>query len=52
MSLSSMSGRLQKGLIGYMLAHEQFTIPQIADIGVGAANSGFGLLATSDHFQP
>jgi len=46
------AGRLQKGLIGYMLAHEQFTLPQLMDIGTSAASSGFGLLATSDHFQP
>jgi hypothetical protein len=46
------AGRLQKGLIGYMLAHEQFTLPQLMDIGTSAAGTGFGLLATSDHFQP
>jgi len=35
-----------------MLAHEQFTLPQLVDIGAQAADAGFGLLATSDHFQP
>jgi TAT-translocated FGD2 family F420-dependent dehydrogenase len=39
-------------LIGFMLAHEQFPIPQLAEIGTTAAKAGFGLLATSDHFQP
>jgi TAT-translocated FGD2 family F420-dependent dehydrogenase len=39
-------------LVGYMLAHEQFTVPQLLDIGVAAVDAGFGLLATSDHFQP
>lgn len=39
-------------LIGYMLAHEQFTVPQLADLGAAAAQAGFDLLATSDHFQP
>ena len=38
--------------IGLMLGHEQFTGPQLTDIGVTAATAGFGLLATSDHFQP
>jgi TAT-translocated FGD2 family F420-dependent dehydrogenase len=38
--------------IGLMLGHEQFTGPQILDIGAAAANAGFQLLATSDHFQP
>jgi TAT-translocated FGD2 family F420-dependent dehydrogenase len=39
-------------LIGFMLAHEQFPIPQLTEIGTTAAKAGFGLLATSDHFQP
>jgi F420-dependent hydroxymycolic acid dehydrogenase len=39
-------------LIGFMLAHEQFTIPQLLDIGTSASQAGFGALATSDHFQP
>jgi TAT-translocated FGD2 family F420-dependent dehydrogenase len=39
-------------LVGFMLAHEQFPIPQLAEIGAAAAKAGFGLLATSDHFQP
>ena len=38
--------------IGYMLAHEQFPVAQLADIGAAAAGAGFDLLATSDHFQP
>jgi TAT-translocated FGD2 family F420-dependent dehydrogenase len=44
--------KLKKGLIGYMLAHEQFTVPELQEIGAAAAGAGFGLLATSDHFQP
>jgi len=39
-------------LIGFMLAHEQFTVPELCEIGGSAARAGFGLLATSDHFQP
>src|SRR3979411_1655169 len=39
-------------LVGLMLGHEQFTVPQLVDIGKTAAQAGFNLLATSDHFQP
>jgi hypothetical protein len=31
-------------MLGYMLAHEQFTVPQLATIGSRAAEAGFGLL--------
>jgi TAT-translocated FGD2 family F420-dependent dehydrogenase len=41
-----------KGLIGYMLAHEQFLVPELVNVGSRAAQGGFHLLATSDHFQP
>ncbi|MBV8392975.1 MAG: TIGR03557 family F420-dependent LLM class oxidoreductase [Alphaproteobacteria bacterium] len=43
---------LPRRTVGYMLAHEQFTLPELQEIGAAAARSGFGLLATSDHFQP
>lgn len=43
---------LTKKTVGYMLAHEQFKVPELAEIGRHAAEAGFGLLATSDHFQP
>lgn len=46
------AGRLHKGLVGYMLAHEQFNVRELMEIGSVAARAGFGLLATSDHFQP
>jgi TAT-translocated FGD2 family F420-dependent dehydrogenase len=46
------SGSLGKGLIGYMLAHEQFPVSELVSIGNQAAQGGFHLLATSDHFQP
>ena len=39
-------------MVGFMLAHEQFTVPRLIDIGVTAEEAGFDLLATSDHFQP
>ncbi|HEY3910196.1 MAG TPA: TIGR03557 family F420-dependent LLM class oxidoreductase [Stellaceae bacterium] len=48
----SEAGLRGRKLIGYMLAHEQFTIPQLLEIGSSASRAGFGLLATSDHFQP
>ena len=38
--------------VGFMLAHEQFAAPQLTKIGAAAVQAGFGLLATSDHFQP
>jgi TAT-translocated FGD2 family F420-dependent dehydrogenase len=45
-------GLVHRKLVGFMLAHEQFTVPQLADFATMAAGAGFGLLATSDHFQP
>ncbi len=47
------SGSLQhKRLVGYMLAHEQFTVPELVNLGGWAKHAGFDLLATSDHLQP
>lgn len=46
------TGQLQKRMIGFMLAHEQFPVPELIDIGKAAADGGFHLLATSDHLQP
>jgi TAT-translocated FGD2 family F420-dependent dehydrogenase len=43
---------LHKKMMGFMLPHEQFPAPQLADFGVAAERAGFDLLATSDHFQP
>lgn len=39
-------------IVGFMLAHEQFSAPQLVRLGESAAQGGFGLLATSDHLQP
>lgn len=39
-------------LVGFMLAHEQFVVPELVKLAEAAARSGFRLLATSDHFQP
>jgi TAT-translocated FGD2 family F420-dependent dehydrogenase len=55
-ALKQNSGRpakaIENKMVGFMLAHEQFTVPQLIDIGVSAEQAGFDLLATSDHFQP
>ena len=37
---------------GLHVAHEQFTSPQLLDLGTAAERAGFDLLATSDHFSP
>jgi F420-dependent hydroxymycolic acid dehydrogenase len=39
-------------MIGFMLAHEQFPVTTLLELGALASRSGFRLLATSDHFQP
>ncbi|HEX4156865.1 MAG TPA: TIGR03557 family F420-dependent LLM class oxidoreductase [Rhizomicrobium sp.] len=49
---SAGSGSLSGKLIGFMLAHEQFRIPELTELADRATAAGFGLLATSDHFQP
>jgi len=40
------------GTIGFVLAHEQFAVPDLIRTGALASRSGFQLLATSDHLQP
>lgn len=39
-------------MVGFMLAHEQFPVGQLIELGIAAEDSGFDLLATSDHLQP
>jgi TAT-translocated FGD2 family F420-dependent dehydrogenase len=46
------AGGLRKGIIGFMLAHEQFRIPELVELGSLASRGGFHLIATSDHLQP
>jgi hypothetical protein len=41
-----------QGQVGFMLAHEQFTVPQLVELGVAAEQAGFDFVATSDHLQP
>jgi TAT-translocated FGD2 family F420-dependent dehydrogenase len=43
---------LQKRQIGFQLAHEQFAVPELVDLGAAAERAGFDLLANSDHIQP
>ncbi len=45
-------GSLHTPTMGFMLPHEQFTVPQLVELGEAAEQAGFGLLATSDHLQP
>ena len=42
----------KSNIVGYMLAHEQFPVPELVQIGADAARAGFSALATSDHLQP
>jgi len=46
------AGGLRRGMLAYMLAHEQFPVPELVQLGALASRSGFHALATSDHFQP
>lgn len=46
------SGALPTGAVAFMLAHEQFTVPELLRLGAAAEKAGFDVLATSDHFQP
>jgi TAT-translocated FGD2 family F420-dependent dehydrogenase len=38
--------------VGFQLAHEQFPVPELVELGAAAEQAGFDLLAVSDHFQP
>ncbi|MHB8381495.1 MAG: TIGR03557 family F420-dependent LLM class oxidoreductase [Candidatus Binataceae bacterium] len=39
-------------MVGFMLAHEQFPVVELVQLGIAAEQAGFDLLATSDHLQP
>jgi TAT-translocated FGD2 family F420-dependent dehydrogenase len=49
---TSHSGPLSKRMVSFMLAHEQFPVPELIRLGASAESAGFDLVATSDHFQP
>jgi hypothetical protein len=38
--------------VGFQLAHEQFAVTKLLELGIAAEQAGFDLLAFSDHFQP
>jgi len=42
----------RKGQVGFVLSHEQFTVPQLLTFGKAAERAGFDLLWTSDHIHP
>ncbi len=39
-------------MMGFMLPHEQFRVPELVELGAHAEQAAFDLLATSNHFQP
>lgn len=39
-------------MFSFMLAHEQFPVPELVQLGALASRSGFQVLSTSDHLQP
>jgi F420-dependent hydroxymycolic acid dehydrogenase len=43
---------IDKPMIGFMLAHEQFPVTELVELAVAAEEAEFDLLATSDHLQP
>ncbi|HLI79665.1 MAG TPA: TIGR03557 family F420-dependent LLM class oxidoreductase [Candidatus Binataceae bacterium] len=47
-----MTSSIRQPMIGFMLAHEQFPVPELVNLGVMAEQAGFDLLANSDHLQP
>ncbi|HYZ24080.1 MAG TPA: TIGR03557 family F420-dependent LLM class oxidoreductase [Rhodopila sp.] len=46
------TGGLRKGMFSYMLAHEQFQVPELVRVGARASHAGFDMLCSSDHLQP
>jgi len=44
--------KLHKGMVAFMLAHEQFPVTELVRLGATAEQAGFDMVATSDHFQP
>lgn len=39
-------------MIGFVLAHEQFPVPRLVELGVAAEKADFDAVWTSDHFHP
>lgn len=51
-NLENTDGGLRRGMLGFMLPHEQFPIRALVAQGIAAEQAGFDLIAASDHFQP
>lgn len=43
---------IRQRMVSFMLAHEQFPVPELVRLGVAAERAGFDMVATSDHLQP
>jgi TAT-translocated FGD2 family F420-dependent dehydrogenase len=43
---------MRERLVGFQLAHEQFKMRELVDLGMMAENAGFDVVTASDHFQP
>lgn len=50
--IQAVPSTLRKGMVSFMLAHEQFPVPELLRLGAAAEDAGFDVLSTSDHFQP
>lgn len=43
---------LRKGMVGFQLAHEQFPVEEIVELGILLEQAGFDVMTHSDHLQP
>ncbi|HMI85853.1 MAG TPA: TIGR03557 family F420-dependent LLM class oxidoreductase [Polyangiaceae bacterium] len=43
---------IQQRSVGFQLAQEQFTMPELVELGVLAEQAGFDVVTASDHLQP
>ncbi len=46
------SSPLNKGMVGFVLSHEQFAVPELVELGAASSEVGFDAVWDSDHFQP
>jgi F420-dependent hydroxymycolic acid dehydrogenase len=51
-ALSAAPRAITQRNVGFQLAHEQFTMPELVELGVMAENAGFDVVTASDHLQP
>jgi TAT-translocated FGD2 family F420-dependent dehydrogenase len=51
-SAEPVNGPLRRGMIGFQLAFEQFTINELVELGIAAEKAGFDVITASDHLQP